>query len=66
MADIIPQEIDSTAPPDALIPSDAKPCPKCSSAQRTRRVPRPLWMRLFPSSLNMVCGHCGHRFWLMS
>jgi hypothetical protein len=63
MVDIIPQEKKSIEVPHA---SSAKACPKCLSAQRTRRIPRPLWMRIFPNSMNMTCGQCGHRFWRIS
>jgi hypothetical protein len=63
MGDIIPQDIDSTK---AQVAPDARICPKCSSAQRTRRIPRSLWIRLIPSSLNMMRGHCGHQFWLVN
>jgi DNA-directed RNA polymerase subunit RPC12/RpoP len=43
-----------------------KACPKCGSARRMQRIPRALWMRIFPHSLNMECGQCSHRFWRIS
>ncbi len=61
MVEIIRQEKGLTGVADA-----GSACPKCHSAQRTRRIPRPLWMRIFPSSMNMLCGQCGHRFWRIS
>ncbi len=63
MNDLVPQEKGPTSVPDLR---GARTCPKCLSAQRTRRIPRPLWMRIFPNSMNMACGQCGHRFWRIS
>jgi hypothetical protein len=63
MVDILPQESMTI---DVLRAASARACPKCRSAKRTRRIARSLWMRLFPNSVNMACGQCGHRFWRIS
>ncbi len=63
MVDTASPKKESTSVVDA---GSAKACPRCNSSQRTRRIPRPLWMRIFPHSMNMLCGHCNHRFWYIS
>jgi ribosomal protein L37AE/L43A len=36
-------------------------CPNCKSTN-TRRISRALWMRIFASSVQILCGDCGNRF----